>query len=313
MPPKVSVNICCYNSEKFIKETIQSVLDQTFRDLELIIIDDGSKDSTSKIVRSFSDPRIKYYYQENRGLSASRNRAIELSQGEYIALLDHDDLWEEKKLEKQIALLDSRKNLGLVYSDSYFIDENGRITGSFFKLNKPAKGCVIKELIEGDFIPCLTAVMRRSYMQRVGNFRDNLKIAEEYDYFIRLSLISEFDYIDEPLSRYRIHSNNTSKDLIGMYNEEIWCISRISKLIKKPGINPLIIKRIQRIYFMIGMSNACKPYYKKWKTTTELMNMLSNIKSPFMKIILIFLNLLPSFINKIILRSAKIIRVILRT
>ena len=102
--PKISVNIPCYNSAAFIRETLESVLNQTYRDFEVIVMDDGSGDETGKIVKSFSDSRVKYFYKNNEGLSETRNKGIAASSGEYIAFIDHDDLWLPEKLEKQMEL-----------------------------------------------------------------------------------------------------------------------------------------------------------------------------------------------------------------
>ncbi len=210
MPPKVSVNICCYNSERYLKETIQSVLDQSFKDYEVIIVDDGSKDNTGKIVKSFTDPRLKYYYQENRGLSASRNRAISLSSGEYIALLDHDDLWQPDKLAEQINLLDNDLALGAVFSDAYIIDGQGNITGTYFNINRPARGNIFERLILANFIPCLTVMIRQTSLRGLELFKQDFRIAEEYELFLRIAERSSFDYIDKPLASYRWHENNYS-------------------------------------------------------------------------------------------------------
>ncbi len=310
MLPKVSVNICCYNSEKFIKETIQSVLDQTYKEFEIIIIDDGSKDKTGEIVKSIKDSRVKYYYQDNMGLSASRNRALEMSKGEYVALLDHDDIWEPEKLEKQVALIDSNKNLGLVFSDSYIIDKNGKIKGTFFELNRPARGQVTKELINADFIPCLTAVMRKSYMEKVGNFKNELKIAEEYDYFLRLSLISDFDYVNAPLAKYRLHQGNASKDIIRMHMEEIVCLSEISKSVNDAAIMQNIEKRIKKTFMIIGLNIAVCSYKEKIERWNDAINVFVNIDSVFNKIGFLLLLLFPSYLNIFLKKMFKFIKIL---
>jgi glycosyltransferase involved in cell wall biosynthesis len=213
VPPKVSVNICCYNAESFIAETINSVLKQTFADLEIIVIDDGSQDKTGQIIKSITDPRIKYVYQENKGLSRSRNIAIGLSAGEYIALLDHDDVWLPDKLELQVALLESAPNIGLVYSDSYFINDKGITSGTFFDFKEPYKGSVTCPLFLGNFIPCLTTVMRKRILTGIELFRTDLTITEEYDLFLRLSIRTQFDFVNRPLAKYRVHATNTSRNM----------------------------------------------------------------------------------------------------
>ena len=114
--PRISVIIPCYNSEKFIKETMDSVLSQTYRDFEVIVIDDGSKDKTREIIQSFDDERIKYYYKKNGGMADARNEGIKLAKGEHIAFLDHDDIWFSDKLELQLSEIEKSECIGIVYS-----------------------------------------------------------------------------------------------------------------------------------------------------------------------------------------------------
>ena len=128
--PKVSVIIPIYNAEKFISGTIESVIAQTYQDWEIIAVDDGSTDKTPEILTKYKkklSSNLQVITQENSGVSIARNKGIPAARGEYIAFLDHDDLWTPEKLEKQVKLLDSNKELGLVYSDSYVIDECGNL------------------------------------------------------------------------------------------------------------------------------------------------------------------------------------------
>ena len=108
MAPLVSINLCCYNSEKYLRETLDSIVNQTYKDWELVIINDGSTDATELIIQEYqarSYP-IVYHYQKNNGLSKSRNKALQLSKGKYIAFIDHDDIWIAEKLQKQILLME---------------------------------------------------------------------------------------------------------------------------------------------------------------------------------------------------------------
>ncbi|MCK4248925.1 MAG: glycosyltransferase family 2 protein, partial [Candidatus Omnitrophica bacterium] len=161
MSIKVSVIIPVYNSEKFIRETIESVLNQTYYDFEIITVDDGSTDKSADIINSFNDKRISYVYQKNQGISGARNTAISESKGEYIALLDHDDLWLPQKLEKQIPLLENNDKVGLVYSDCYNVDVDEKVIVRSFEQAKPFRGRVLSHLFGTGFIPCLTAVMKK--------------------------------------------------------------------------------------------------------------------------------------------------------
>lgn len=253
MPPKVSVNICCYNSEQFIQETIESVLAQTFKDFEVVIIDDGSKDQTAEIINRFNDPRLRYFYQENQGLSAARNKAIKLSKGKFIALLDHDDLWETNKLKIQVRLLDSKPEVGLVFADAYLIDANNKTSKLYFDACSPHRGRVVEQLVKGDFIPCLTVVMRRDIVSSTGSFKKNLHITEEYDFFLRMSLATEFDYVDQPLARYRLHAGNVSQNLERLHKEEILSLEEFARLVKDLGLKKKIAVRLSAKHLALAI------------------------------------------------------------
>ena len=209
--PKVSVNICCYNSERFIEQTVKSVLAQTYGDLEIVIVDDGSTDRTGEIIKSIADDRIKYHHQENHGLSYARNRAIDLSRGEYIAFLDHDDTWLPEKLAKQVALFQKDSALGLVYSDCY---AHNLITGQkvrYSEMTTLYRGRVLEQLFHVDFIPVLTAVIKREVIGKVGKFDLNYKIAEDYEFFVRVADQYPVDFVPEPLAVYHLHEDNSVK------------------------------------------------------------------------------------------------------
>jgi glycosyltransferase involved in cell wall biosynthesis len=206
----VSVNICCYQSERFFAATLDSVLGQSFRDLEVVIVDDGSSDRTAEIVRGFGDPRIRYFFQENRGLAASRNRAASLSRGRYLAFQDHDDLWLEEKLAEQVALLEARADVGLVYSDADWIDAEGRILRRGAPDYRSASGSCFEPLLLGsNFVPWQSVVVRRSVWERVGEFRP-YRIVEDYDWLLRCARAHHFASIDHALIEYRQHDHNVS-------------------------------------------------------------------------------------------------------
>ena len=142
MPPKVSINLCCYNGEKYLEETLQSIFLQTYTDWELVVVNDGSTDSTERIIKSHkaAGKPIVYHYQENAGLGSARNKALQLSSGSYIALIDQDDIWLSEKLEKQVRAFEVDRLLGLVYSDTYYIDQDGKELGTAFKRSPPPEG-----------------------------------------------------------------------------------------------------------------------------------------------------------------------------
>ena len=210
--PLVSVIIPTYNAEKWIRKTVDSVLAQTYSPIEVILVDDCSQDRTREILSSFAN-RIKVIKNNsNQGVSVSRNLAIEASQGDYIALLDHDDLWHPQKLEKQMPLFDTTPTLGLVYSDAYY-EKTPQDRWRSFKINPPFRGRVFDKLLEHNFILCLTAIIPRRVLDQVGWFQPHLRFAEDYELFFRIAENFPVDFIDEPLATYRIHDQNFSRRL----------------------------------------------------------------------------------------------------
>jgi len=207
--PKVTVIIPAYNAERFIKQTINSVLNQTFRDFEIIVVDDGSKDETAKIVNSYGS-LVRCVRKTNDGVSSARNTGIENAVGKYIAFLDSDDLWESTKLEKQVALLDANPNVGLCFVGTERIDEN------LMSLNKTAA------LDYPDFCEALllyscvvsgscSSVMLRSEIARLsGGFDSSFTNYEDWELWLRLSLQTTFAPIPEYLVKYRVTARSAS-------------------------------------------------------------------------------------------------------
>lgn len=210
--PKVSVIIPTYNSLEYLPEAIESVLDQTFVDFEIIVINDGSSDGTEKWVLEQSDPRLQLISQGNLGKSAARNAGIAKASGDYLAFLDADDCWEPTKLEKQARCLDSNSQIGLVYVWTALADSRCQPTGRI--VSSHAEGNVWEELVRDNILACgSTPMARRSCFQTVGLFALDLPLAQDWDMWIRIAARYPFAVIKEPLARYRLHANNTSKQL----------------------------------------------------------------------------------------------------
>jgi len=214
--PTVSVIIPTYNRANLVDKAIKSVLSQTYQDFEIIVIDDGSTDNTEEIIRGFKDKRVKYIkkYKKNRGISATRNIGIKVARGKYIASLDSDDEWLPDKLDKQIKILqDGPPELGVVYSNSCYIDESGK---NMNKLPKPKKleGYIYEDLLGGNYVGTpSTVLIRKECFQQVGLFDDLLNTQADWDMWIRIAKYYRFALIKTPLVRYRLHSNQLSKNL----------------------------------------------------------------------------------------------------
>ena len=221
---KVSVIVPTYNRAHMIAEAIDSVLNQTFKDFELIVVDNYSSDNTESVVKSYNDNRIRYFKNQNNGLvSINRNYGIEKSYGEYIAFLDDDDLWLPEKLEKQVELLDLNNGLGLVYSDSYVIDRNGNLREhTYFYGRKPVAGNALNELLQNNPIPLLTIVVKKEALNKVGVFNPRYKIAQDYDLWLRIAEYYPIDFMEQPLTKFRVHSESSyQRNIVISYEEEL--------------------------------------------------------------------------------------------
>ncbi len=183
--PLVSVIIPCYNTADYLGEAIESVLAQTYGNFEVIVVDDGSTDNTPQVVRSFDDKRIRYVYQDNKGLPGARNTGIRHSKGQYLAFLDADDYFLPNKLTDQVAFLESHPDFGLVAGWHLRVDQNGRI----IKECKSRSGevSVEEQLVNNRFIIHSTLI-RRDWVVRAGCFDESLHGAEEWDFHSRLAI-----------------------------------------------------------------------------------------------------------------------------
>ena len=217
--PFFSIIICCYNSEKFLKQTLKSVENQSFKDWELIIIDDGSKDSTFEIINNFKNSylnnKIKYFFQQNKGYASARNKGIEISNGEWICLLDHDDLMKCNRLEVQFKNINQNKKCKLFSSNSEHIDQDGNFIRNQYSVFNPLnikdsnENFGIKLLKYGCFIGTETAIFKKDITKEIGKLDLNYKFISDYDFFIRIGLSYEFFISNEILSSHRIHIYNT--------------------------------------------------------------------------------------------------------
>ena len=200
--PTVSVIIPTYNRAHLIGRAIQSVLNQTYKDFELIIVDDGSTDNTEDIIKEFQkkDERIKYIkHEKNRGGSAARNTGIKNARGEYIAFQDSDDEWLPEKLKKQMEVFkNTSSKVGVVYTGFWRIKDNKKtyIPQSWVKQKD---GNIYFELLKGNFVGTSTILIKKKCFKKVGIFDENLPRLQDWELVMRLSKYYDFKCIDEPL------------------------------------------------------------------------------------------------------------------
>jgi glycosyltransferase involved in cell wall biosynthesis len=262
--PKISVIIPTYNREKLVGETIQSVLRQTFTDLEVIVVDDGSTDNTKAVVDSYTDPRIKYVYQENRGASAARNKGIKISKGDYIAFLDSDDLYLENALKKSFDALESHKQVGFSYGQAYMMMRGDviRIRKNPFHNSSTVIDSVkqIRELLSDFFsspITMSTLVVKRYYVEEIGGFDEDLWFWEDGHFFIRMAKRSPSFYIAEPLIFRRLHS--AQLNIVTKPGKEKAFPLILAEVFEDPDISPQCMNLKDKVYsdfFIYGMAQS---------------------------------------------------------
>jgi glycosyltransferase involved in cell wall biosynthesis len=208
--PAVAVIMPAYDAAAFIGEAIDSVLAQTFVDWELVVVDDGSTDGTSGVVAAYDDPRIRLLVIEHSGLpSVARNRGLASSESRYVAFLDADDLWRPHKLARQLAMFDSRPEVGLVHTDFEQL-RDGALEPFPAPPGLTASGPQFERLAVGNYIANSSVLFRRELLEQHGVFDEDprLRGTEDFELWLRLSPHTPFGYVDEPLLVYRLHASN---------------------------------------------------------------------------------------------------------
>ncbi len=202
--PRVSVIIPTYNYGIYISEAIQSVLNQSFTDFELIVVDDGSTDHTAEVVRAFTDPRIKYIFQKNAGLPAARNAGIKGSFGELLAFLDADDRYHPEKLQSHVSFLDKHPEVGITYNSRILIDSSGKP----LLLEKAPCAVTLSDLVCSYPLGPSDMVIRRELAFKIGLFDESFILnSEDLNFNLRLILEGyKFAGLAQPLNYRRIHS-----------------------------------------------------------------------------------------------------------
>lgn len=271
--PLISVIVPAYNAENFIGETLNSVLSQTYRNIEVLVVDDGSQDRTPEIVKAFvqKDERVILLQQTNAGVAAARNLAIQISRGEYIAPLDADDIWYPEKLEKQVqCFLEADESVGLVYAWSVSIDEEGKIfwhskTVKLDRINY-VEGDVFTALVYSNFISNASVpLIRRTCLDRVGGYNDQLKAqnaqgCEDWDLSLRIAEFYQFRVVPEFLIGYRQVIGSMGSNCKAMERSYELVMAQVKQ--RHPEIIEAIYKWSKSNFYnyLIGKSCTCSDY-----------------------------------------------------
>jgi len=219
-----------FNAEQYVYKTIHSILDQTYQDFELIVVDDKSSDNSVDIVRSINDNRIKLYFNEkNMGIAYTRNYAISLSNGKYIAIMDDDDIAPDYRFKDETVFLDEHKDIDIVAGNTCIIDENDKVTGMSGRVIRNPKLLKAYMMLENVFGNS-TAMVRRSFLQRYNiQYKDNMYGAEDYRFWAECSVYGTISAIDKVMLYWRDHNNQSNKARKFFTEERKNAISNIQK------------------------------------------------------------------------------------
>ena len=234
--PLVSVIINCHNGEEFLDNCIISVLNQTYKNWEIIFFDNNSSDKSSKQIKSYKDQRIKYFKSKKTyTLYKARNLAVSKSDAEFITFLDVDDWWVKTKLEEQINFFLSNPSLDIIYSNLYLFFQKNLSKKIFIK--KIKNNNITQNLVNKFEMPILTSMIKREFFKKV-KFNNNFTIIGDLDFFIRASTMGKIKGIKKPLAYYRYHENNLSKKKINLQIKELkLLISKVRNKQEFKGIN----------------------------------------------------------------------------
>jgi glycosyltransferase involved in cell wall biosynthesis len=230
--PAVSVVIPAYNVAPFIRETIDSILAQSFKDYEIILVNDGSPDTTEleRALEPYGE-RVRYLKQENRGAAAARNAGLRVARGTYIAFLDADDYWMENYLEEQMVLIRQADHFDLVYADALLFGDS-ELHGRTYMEIAPSHGEVTFEKLVRDECNVITSgvLARRQVLLDVGLFDEELRRAQDYDLWLRLAKSgARLGYQRKVLLRYRIHSDSLSGDAIRQIERHLTVLNKTAR------------------------------------------------------------------------------------
>lgn len=271
--PLVSVIIPAYNAETFIERTLNSVLTQTYTNIEVLVVDDGSQDRTGQIMESFAkkDSRVRLYTQKNAGVAAARNLAIEQSTGDYIAPIDADDIWYPQKLQKQVqCMLSAAPSVGLVYAWQVRINEEDIILGPVdiqsYEDFSSVEGNVLPVLVYCNFLgSASTPLIRRSCLKQVGVYNTLLKArdaqgCEDWDIYLRIAEQFEFRVVREFLIGYRQVESSMSRNVKAMAKSIDLVMSDLRP--KHPEIPDYLyeLSASNSAFYLSGMSEKCGDY-----------------------------------------------------
>jgi glycosyltransferase involved in cell wall biosynthesis len=238
--PRVSVILPTWNRARFLAEAIDSVLAQTFGDLELLVVDDGSTDDTARLLAAVEDPRLRVIRQEHRGGSAALNAGLREARGEFIARIDSDDSWLPDMLEAEAAVLDARPEIDVVYAQAEAMDPAGNVIPGQVR-GRPERfpGEPLRSMLYEDFTCNIAILARRRCYARIGEYDESLSTSEDWDLWMRVARCCRFAYLDRVVARFRIHEGNTIGPGSPFFGDFVTGRTRVlDKMFAEPALDP---------------------------------------------------------------------------
>ncbi|MDC0446029.1 glycosyltransferase family 2 protein [Candidatus Pelagibacter sp.] len=295
MSPLISIIMNCRNGEKFLNQSINSVINQTYKNWELIFVDNKSEDNSKKIFSNFENKKMKYINTQHKvNLGAARQIALENCSGEYIAFLDTDDLWFKKKLEKQIKFFDN-KNVGMVISNTIFFSETRE---KVFLKKTPPTGFVLSKLLNNYFISLETLICKKEFINQISfKFNNQFTLISDLDLTIRLSKICKLEYCPEILSKWRVHENSETWVKKEKFFEEKLKLASILES-ENFFIDNNMIKNFKNNIYISKIIN----FIEKGESKKNLIKELKNISKKNIKFFLVAIIVIIPF-NKFLLKT----------
>jgi len=219
-PARVSVIVPAYNVERYLPDAVRSVRCQTWKDLELIIVDDGSTDGTGEVAERLAseDERLRVVHKPNGGLSSARNAGIRVARGEYLCFLDADDVFLPDKLQKQVSFLSFFSGCDLVYSDYYLGDHHAN--PNLLQCKSPPAIELTELLSYCNWLTVMCELARASLLEKIGGFDESLSSSEDWDFWIRASRCGTLSYLPGPVGVYRIHHGQMHRNQLRMRSNQ---------------------------------------------------------------------------------------------
>lgn len=262
----VSVIIPTYNSKKYLPQSIESALAQTYPHVEIIVIDDGSTDNTKNVIEPYLD-RITYLYKKNGGPASARNLGIDKAHGEYIAFLDADDYWFPEKLTLQVDFLKKNPQYALLHSNNLIL-EKGRELYPRFLDQKPPSGNVFDSLFLENHISNLTVIVRRECLEAAGRFDESRELIsiEDYEFGLRIAASFEIGFLDEIVAVYRVHDSNIS-DPAGAIEKQLYLLDIFTELSTdlRKSWDQIITEKREVLYYSWACNLMEKKKYREAK------------------------------------------------